>query len=459
LERLRDALPGWLSAKPESAPQPATERGGEAHLALARESLRELLEDRRVPQEVREALADDYAEVESMLQRLEQGDVHIVAFGRVSVGKSALLNALLGEARFSTSPLHGETRRAQSGRWEAYRDGGIYLVDTPGINEVDGEARERLASEVASRADLVLFIVDGDLTESEVAALRSLAEANRPIILVLNKIDRYRQGEREALFKSLRSHTAGVVDPRNILGAAADPAEQLVIQVDAAGNERESLRRPPPEVAALKAHLWDTLANEGKTLAALNASLFAGSLTDQVGRKILAARRQLGQKVIRTYSVAKGVAVAFNPVPVTDLVAAAVVDVSLVVHLSRLYGLPLSRSEAGDLVKTIGGQMLLLMGTVWAVHLISSALKLGTTGLSAVVTGGAQGAVAYYSTYVVGQAAERYLAHGKSWGEAGPKYVVREILDSLDRDSIIDQAKQDIRARLGAKARRLETQG
>ncbi len=92
--------------------------------------------------------------------------------------------------------------------------------------------------------------------------------------------------------------------------------------------------------------------------------------------------------------------------------------------------------------------MALLMGTVWAVHFVSSALKLGTGGLSAVVTGGAQGAVAYYSTYVVGQAAERYLAQGKSWGEGGPKHVVREILDSLDRDSVLTQARADIRARL-----------
>jgi hypothetical protein len=154
--------------------------------------------------------------------------------------------------------------------------------------------------------------------------------------------------------------------------------------------------------------------------------------------------------VIRTWCIGKGVAVALNPVPVADLVAAAVVDVSMVVHLSRVYGLPLSRNEAGSLVRTIGAQMLLLMGTVWAVHLAASALKLGTGGLSAIVTGGAQGAVAYYSTYVVGRAAERYLANGRSWGEAGPKLAIREILDSLDRQSIIDQAKADIRARLNA---------
>jgi len=38
--------------------------------------------------------------------------------------------------------------------------------------------------------------------------------------------------------------------------------------------------------------------------------------------------------------------------------------------------------------------------------------------------------------------AEHYLANGRSWGDAGPKLAVREILDSLDRDSILDQAKE-----------------
>lgn len=446
-------MPGWHSKKSanetELPPAPAS---GDQHLELARESLRELLDDQRVPQKVRASLATDYEEVAAMLDRLEQGHLHIAAFGRVSVGKSAMLNALLGENRFSTSPLHGETKTAQRGQWHEYADGGVFLIDTPGINEVEGEARELLAREVANRADLVLFIVDGDLTESETSALRAIAEMNRPILLVLNKIDRYSTEQRKILYESLKKHSTGLVDPRNIVGAAADPAEQLVITVDQEGNETELLRKPAPSISTVKGLLWDVLQSEGKTLAALNASLFAGQLTDQVGERILQVKRELGQKVIRTYCVGKGVAVALNPVPVADLIAAAAVDVSMIVHLSKLYGLPLTSTEAGNLIKTIGSQMLLLMGTVWAVHLVSSALKLGSGGLSAVVTGGTQGAVAYYSTYVVGQAAERYLAQGKSWGESGPKHVVREILDQLDRDSIIRQAKQDIRERLGNAA-------
>lgn len=442
-------MPEWLSTDSADKAEPE-QPNDEAHLALARESLRELLEDERIPPEVRESLNDDYQQVQGMLDKLEHGHVHIAVFGRVSVGKSALVNALLGQQRFATSPLHGETRTIQSGQWEEFRDGNVFLIDTPGINEVDGDAREQLAREVAGRADLVLFVVDGDLTESELAALRSLGDTSRPLILVLNKVDRYGMDDREKLLEALRRHTASVIGPDNIVPAAASPAPQWIIRVDENGQETEEQRQPPPDIEALKARLWQVLEQEGNTLVALNASLFAGQLSDQVAARVLVARRTLGERVVRTWCVAKGVAVALNPVPVADLIAAAVVDVSMVVHLSRAYGLPLSRAEAGSLIKTIGAQMLLLMGTVWAVHLIASALKLGTGGLSAIVTGGTQGAVAYYSTYVVGRAAEQYLANGKSWGEAGPKLAVREILDSLDRDSIIEQAKTDIRARLSS---------
>jgi GTP-binding protein Era len=438
----------WKSKRTSGKSQDGRPLSGDDHLDLARESLRELVHDPRIPPEVRESLADDYKQVEAMLEKLEQGHIHIAAFGRVSVGKSATLNALLGEPRFSTSPLHGETKVSQMGKWEEYHTGGVFMIDTPGLNEVKGESREALAHEVASRADLILFVVDGDLTESEIRALRILVGHRRPIILVFNKMDRYTKGERELLRRSLVRHTLGFIDAKNIVCVSAMPAERLVIMVDAEGKETEVLRQPEPDVEALKKRLWELLESEGKTLAALNASLFASDLSDQVGKRILEVKRSLGNRLIRTYCVTKGVAVALNPIPIADLLAAAAVDVGMVVHLSKLYGLPLSKTEAGSLVKTIATQMTLFMGTVWAVNFVSSALKLGTGGLSTVLTGTAQGAVAYYATYVVGQAAETYLAHGKSWGETGPKHVIRDILEGIDRNSILAQARADIAGRL-----------
>jgi GTP-binding protein Era len=444
-KRAFDALPGWPWKK-ESADDSAAR---DDHLGLARESLRELVRDERLPPGIRESLSHDYQAVQAMLDKIEHGHLHLSVFGRVSTGKSSLLNALIGEERFSVSPIHGETRFSAMEAWAEKEAGGVYLIDTPGLDEAGGEDREALAREVAGRSDLVIFVLDGDITETERDALRAVLAQGRPVLVVLNKIDLYTREECGALLRSVRNKTTGLVDPEHVITAAAQPRPQTVVEVAADGSEATVQRPRDPDVDALRLKLWDILEAEGKTLAALNASLFAADLSDQVGRRILAARREIGDKLVRTYCIGKGIAVAFNPVPVADLFAAAFIDVGMVVHLSRVYDLPLSRQEAGSIVKVIVAESAALMGTVWALHLVSSALKVGTLGLSTILTAGAQGAIAYYSTYLVGQAAAEYLAKGKSWGDGGPKKVVKRILDSLDRDTVLRDAKREIQARLG----------
>jgi uncharacterized protein (DUF697 family)/GTP-binding protein EngB required for normal cell division len=449
LKRAFAALPRWPWKKSATAPESRAGDRGADHLALARESLRDLIEDKRLPPGVRESLAQDYAAVEAMLDKLEHGHLHLAAFGRVSTGKSSLLNALMGESAFAVSPLHGETKHSTMRPWAKVEAGGVFLIDTPGLDEAGGEDRELLAKEVAGRSDLVVFVLDGDITDTELIALRTLVAQGRPVLVALNKRDLYTSDDLERLLVSIRQKTANIVDPGHVIAVAAQPRPQLVVEVDAEGGETEAERPRQPDVQGLRLRLWDILEAEGKTLAALNASLFAADLSDQVGRRILVARREIGEKLVRTYCVGKGVAVAFNPVPVADLLAAAFIDVGMVVHLSRVYGLPLSRTEAGALVRVIVAESAALMGTVWALHFVSSALKVGTIGLSTILTAGAQGAIAYYSTYVVGQVAAEYLGKGKSWGDGGPKQVVQSILDSLDRDTVLRDARREIRVRLG----------
>ena len=420
----------------------------DTHLDQARDSLELLLQDKRLPPEARAELADDFSQVQAMLDKLEHGHIHIAVLGRVSVGKSSVLNALIGEQRFSTSALHGETKHNEMAHWNEQESGSLFLIDTPGINEIDGEARERMAREVSQRSDLVLFVIDGDMTDSEYNALQGLAQEHRPLLLVLNKCDRYTAAQRAELRDSLLARLEQVITAENLVEVAADPAPRIIIAVDADGQETESERPAPPDVMALKDRIWEILEAEGKTLAALNASLFAGDLSDKVGVRVLAVRSKLGEKVIRSYSLVKGIAVAINPVPIADLVTAVAVDVSMVAHLSEVYGMPMTRSQSGTLIKAISGQLLLLMGATWFVHLVSSLLKAGSAGLSTALTAGAQGGVAYYSTYVVGRAAEEYLAAGCSWGEDGPKQVIRNILDSIDRDSMLANAREDILARI-----------
>ena len=417
---------------------------GDTNIELAKESLTQLLDDSRVPDSVRHILGEEYQQLRKMLDKLENGYLHIAVFGRVSVGKSSVLNALLGKETFSVSILHGETKTEGIEEWTEVDAGGVYLIDTPGINEIDGEAREKLAHEVANRSDLLLFVVDSDLTDVELKALKTVAATQRPIILVVNKSDQYNEAETLQLRTIIKQRVKGMIAPENIVFTAASPMQQTVIYVDDEGNEKESVRKRPVDILNLKSRLWDIIDAEGKTLSALNASLFAGNLSEQLGEKLLATRKKVGEDTIHMYCVGKGVAVALNPIPIADLLAVAAIDVSMVIHLSRIYGLPMSKSEAGDLIKTIAAQMLVLYATFWAIHLASSALKITTVGFSTVVTGVAQGAVAWYSTLVVGRVAEDYLSKGKSWGDSGPKLTVQNILDSLDRDSVMSDAKEEI---------------
>ena len=440
------ALPKWRWTK---KPTEAVGDEGAGHLSLARESLRDLINDTRLPDGVRESLSHDYDAVQAMLDKLDHGHLHLSVFGRVSTGKSSLLNALIGETRFSVSPVHGETRHSSMEAWSELEVGGVYLIDTPGLDEAGGEDRESLAKEVAARSDLVIFVIDSDITDTELDALKAAISEGRPILLALNKSDLYTAIEREALLQSIRDKTKGIIDPQHVISVAAQPRPQIVVEIDEKGNEQETERHRDPDIAVLRLLLWEILEAEGKTLAALNASLFASDLSDQVGRRILAARGELGENLVRTYCVAKGIAVAFNPVPVADLFAAAFIDVGMVIHLSKVYDLPLNQKEAGSIIKVIAAESAALMGTVWALHFVSSALKVGTIGLSTILTAGAQGSIAYYSTYLVGQAAAKYLAQGKSWGDGGPKLVVKQILDSLDRDTVLRDAKREIQARLG----------
>lgn len=420
----------------------------EQHLLEANRNLRELIEDTTIPASVRAQLSDEFEQVEAISTKLRNGEIHIAAFGRVGVGKSSLLNALLGRHAFSASTLHGETTREGREKWQSLQAGHVVLIDTPGIDELDGQEREKLARSISNRADVTLMLCEGDLTDSEYRALKQLCVTQKTVMLVLNKADRYTAQELELLLDRLVERCDDMLPAERIIAASAAPRPQTVIQIDSSGNERESVREQPPDIALLKERLWSLLEKEGQTLAALNAAIFASELDEQVATRIVAARKSVAEKIIRNYCAGKGLLVALNPVPITDLLAAAGGDIAMVIHLGEVYGFKLSRREASRLLLTISAQLVALMGAYWGMNLISSSLKIASAGLSTALTATAQGALAWYATYLTGKMAQTWFSRGKSWGNAGPRQTARSILASLDRDSILRTAREDLLARL-----------
>ena len=127
---MRSVLRKWRS------PEKTTKANPERHLLAANRNIRELIEDTNIPSSVRAELSSEFDEIESISSKLRNGEVHIAAFGRVGVGKSSLLNALLQRKTFSTSPLHGETKKEFRADWRTLREGQVVLIDTPGIREL-----------------------------------------------------------------------------------------------------------------------------------------------------------------------------------------------------------------------------------------------------------------------------------------------------------------------------------
>jgi GTP-binding protein Era len=117
------------------------------------------------------------------------GEVAVV--GRPNVGKSTLVNRLVGEKVAIVSDKPQTTRKRILGI--ARRPGAeIALVDTPGIHRPDhrmNAAMVRDASEALSTADLVLLVVDGAEEGRERRVIEMVARAPTPAILALNKID------------------------------------------------------------------------------------------------------------------------------------------------------------------------------------------------------------------------------------------------------------------------------
>ncbi len=245
------------------------------------------------------------------LNKLESQTFRIAVFGLVSRGKSAVLNALVGQDLLPTGPLNGVTRSPQTISWSPTPPATlnspnsldnhlkIELIDTPGLDEIDGQERARMAQDVTRQADLILFVVAGDITRTEYQALCKLRQAQKPLLLVFNKIDLYPEQTRQAIYQNLQRLSAkskGGESLQNLLSAneivlvAADPAPVQVRVELPDGRVSYEWESPAPQINSLKDKILSTLSREGQTLLALNALFQARDAEANLASTILELR-------------------------------------------------------------------------------------------------------------------------------------------------------------------------
>ncbi|OYY74932.1 MAG: GTPase Era [Gammaproteobacteria bacterium 28-57-27] len=118
---------------------------------------------------------------------------HVGIVGRPNVGKSTLLNTLIGQKISITAPKPQTTRHSLIGV-KTLPDAQILYVDTPGLHKDTGRAMSRVLNRAAQGilegVDVLVFVIEGmRWTEEDAAVLDRIEHANVPVILAVNKVD------------------------------------------------------------------------------------------------------------------------------------------------------------------------------------------------------------------------------------------------------------------------------
>ena len=412
----------------------------EAKTEAAAENLRAVKKQvKQIQDEVsRQALLSRSREIET---NLSERNLQVVIFGTGSSGKSSLINALMGRMVGKVSAPMGTTEVGET--YELKLKGlerEILITDTPGILEagVAGTEREQLARQLATEADLLLFVVENDLLQSEFVPLKALAEIGKRNILVLNKIDLYTDEDREKILARLRERVRTFISTSDIVTVSANPRTVKL--------ETGEIIQPEPDVMPLIRRLANILRAEGDDLMADNILLQSQRLGEEARKIIDAQRHRQADKVVERYQWISAGVIAVTPLPVVDLLAAAAVNAQMVVEIGKIYGCDLNMERGRELALSLGKTLASLGIVKGAIELVSRALQLN---IATYLVGKAiQGVSAAYLTRIAGKSFIEYFRQNQDWGDGGITEVVQRQFELNKKDEFVKAFVQDAIAKV-----------
>lgn len=382
-------------------------------------------------------LSDELSELD---RRAALDQVQVALFGDVSTGKSSLIRALVPGADVQVDVRAGTTRSV--GHHQGTLPGGstLMLADVPGTGEWLGEARAVAAREEALRAHVVAYVCDGDLTRTQAEEIAWLREFGKPLLLVLNKSDRYSPEELLALAARLRERSG--LQP---LPVSAGGVEQVLVRA-ADGSELVQVRERPPQLLPLLAALDEVAECGPAQYEGARERAVLGAMDLKLGAIEAQQRERAAAALVREYARKAAIGALAAVAPGTDLVIQGVLATRLLSELCQLYQVPMRSIDLDGFVKLAGGR--LRGSTALILAIVGNALKafpgLGTVG------GGLVHAVAYAMIFdSLGRAVADTLARGDGFDRQ--KVLERFDASLSDRNRLLDLAPQMLKLALDAK--------
>jgi len=383
------------------------------------------------------------AELQDLAARQASGAVHLCFFGEISAGKSSLIKALIPEADVLIDVVGGSTDDVRHYRWRNDAGAEILLTDVPGTGGHE-DGLDDVATEEAKRAHLVLFVCDSDLTRAELNAIKTLLSFDKPIILVLNKADRYSADEQATLLQQLlrRIDELGGDVRRDHVVAVSAGGDAEIVERRADGSEGTTRRERPADVAVLVVAINRLLGDDTQPLDARRERAVFQIAAEKLEAAESEYRLQRSEQIIRS-ATRKAVVGAMAAVsPGTDILVQGYIGTTMTQELCRVYGaaprdldveeflsmgqsrvgraLPLSMAVAGNGLKAFPG-----LGTVVGglAHAVAYGLIFDALGRSLVLT------LARHGELVPQTAAKDFEEGISEHLEAGVRRIAKMALD------------------------------
>ncbi|HPQ94984.1 MAG: 50S ribosome-binding GTPase [Thiothrix sp.] len=318
-----------------------------------------------------EAAGLDIRHVREELTRLQArrstGQINIAFFGDVSTGKSSIIKAILPEQNIEVSLRGGSTREIREYVWATPSGDRLLLTDLPGRNEADGVLDDMVRDE-AVRAQIVVYVVDSDLSRNQLEDIRELHAFGKPLLIALNKSDFYTDEEQQQLtgrilsrFQSTEHQTQADADkpappvPKVVFIQSGGMEE--VLKVNAEGREETVLRPRKVNVQPLVSQLQKEIDSHIEWLEQLRDASVFSLVHQKLDESRLNYRRKEAEKIIRNSTRNAIIGAMAAMTPGTDLVIQGVLGARMVKQLCDLYESPVKQLDIDNFLDFSQGQL------------------------------------------------------------------------------------------------------
>ncbi len=373
--------------------------------------------------------------------QLKTGDYVVTLFGAGSSGKTSIARCLLKNIVGRTSAKIGTTKEINSYKIRIpILKRNINIIDTPGLFEPSklGEEREKSTIKQASNSDLVLFVIDQDINKYENYLINELLNLGKKIIIVLNKCDLRSSYENNLIKENIISITSAKKNKISVVQTISVPKSSPHLNSD-------SLNLVP-DVGSLFREIIETLDNNGEELLADNILFRSIKLGIKSKNFIQEQRYLMSNKVINKFMWITGGVILVNPLPAVDFVTTTSVNLQMIMELSKIYEIKLTKKDAKDLSKSLLSVLAKLGILKGGIALLSPALATSLTKI--IISKSIQSITAGWLIKIVGLSLIEYFKNGQDWGDGGIQEVVDKVYKMSKREEILNNFVKEAISRI-----------